>query len=175
MLKGIYSLASVLFTLVMGSVSFLGLAGAPAVFAADMTAAQKIVISIKRDLYTEGGHESACVAAAMGTMLSTNGADVTIFASLDGVEVANQRTLGYVDLYAANVGNWSCTTNSGELPLGTLVSGFVSAGGSILACPLCWTKRFGMDAGSELVTGASVGTSSSFATLFLDADKVIDF
>jgi sulfur relay (sulfurtransferase) complex TusBCD TusD component (DsrE family) len=145
---------------------------AGAVQAAD---GQKLVVSVKPNLYTESGYEAACVAVSLASLLTANGAQVTIFTTLDGVEMANVNTLTYVDLYAEFVGKWACTTSSGQRTLTELVNGFVGAGGTILVCPLCWTARFGTEAGAELITGAAMGSPASLAAAFLEAEKVIDF
>jgi predicted peroxiredoxin len=142
---------------------------------AEDTVAQKIVVSIKMDPYTEAGYEGACVAYSMGRLLAMNGADVTLFVTLAGAQIAHQESLFYIDAYADLIGKWSCVTSEGPKPLTDLVNGFVASGGNILVCPLCWGNRYGADAGDMLINGAVMGSPASLASTFLEADKVIDF
>jgi predicted peroxiredoxin len=137
--------------------------------------AQQIVVSSKMDPYSAVGYEAACVAFSMGTLLKMNGADTTMFLTLDGAQIAHVDSLVYIDAYASLIGKWSCLTSSGPKLLTDVVNGFVAAGGNILVCPLCWTQRYGTEAGDMLINGASMGSPTSLAETFLNASKVIDF
>lgn len=134
-----------------------------------------IVVSVKRNLYDEKGYESACVGVQMGMLFLSKGANVTLFAALDGVELANETTLSYIDAVNNYVNKTHCVTKDGNRTLTQLVTGFTSAGGEILVCPICWVSRFTGDASAKLVEGAIMGDSDSLADTFLIADKVIDF
>lgn len=135
---------------------------------------QEIMISFKQNLYTESGYEAACVATSLGMLFTNNGANVTLFVTLDGVELANATSMTYVDAYAALIGKWSCNTSTGSKSLSELIKGFASAGGSIMICPICWGSRFGMES-TDFADGVFMPDSATLADRFLKADKVIDF
>ena len=143
---------------------------------------QNIAISFKQDIFTEQGFEAACISLQLGTMLAKNGATVTLFPSLDGVRVANATHLAWADTFgsgvegsASGIGQWQCHTSMGSAPLSKVVNGFISAGGSMLVCPLCWNARYGGDENAVLIEGASIGNSTTLAELFIGADKILDF
>ena len=159
--------------LAAGAIALAAFTG-PAVQAADGTG-QNIVVSVQKNMYNEAGYESACIAVSIATLLQSNGASVTLFGTLDGVGIANDLTLSYVDAYAIWVGDYRCVTSSGEKLLTELVTGFVNAGGSIMACPICWNTRYGTEAADQLTAGAQIGTTATLADLSFGADKVLDF
>jgi predicted peroxiredoxin len=135
-------------------------------------AGQSVVVSLKQDPASEAGFEAACVALQMATLLQMNGAEVTLFATLGGARIADQALL------ARDVR--TCDTASGEVPLRNLVAGFINAGGGtdrILMCPLCWGSRYGFEpaAMENFVDGAYMGDAASMASVFLAADKILDF
>jgi len=163
-----------MFSIFAAGVFALALFGGSAVQAADAEA-QSIVVSVQKNMYNEAGYESACIAVSIASLLQANGANVTLFGTLDGVGIANDLVLSYVDAYAIWVGDYRCTTSSGEKLLTEMVTGFVNAGGSIMACPICWNTRYGTEAADQLTAGAEIGTSATLAGMFLGADKVIDF
>ena len=146
--------------------------GSQSVFSAE---SDNIVVSVKSNLYEDKGYESACVGVQIGMLLLNKGANVTLFTSLDGVELANATTLSYIDAVNKYVNKAECVTKEGPKPLTALVNGFTSSGGSILVCPLCWAARFTGDSSATLVEGATIGNPDTLADMFLNADKVIDF
>ncbi len=158
--------------LVISSLFFLFIFGSQAAFA---DTNDNIVVSVKSNLYDEKGFESACVGVQMGMLLLSKGASVSLFVSLDGVELANATTLSYIDAVNTYVNKTNCVTKDGPKTLPQIVNGFTSAGGNIVVCPLCWLSRFAGDTSATLVPGAAIGTPDSLADMFLNADKVIDF
>ena len=143
-------------------------------------AKDKIVINLQQDPLENPA--SACVALQLGTgLLVTKKADVTIFASLDGVAIANS---------TENDNLGSCftlsemgTLNPNPVPLTQIREAFLEAGGEILACPLCWVIKYGdlPRSAADLVAPnngewnpAQVYIDSPFP-LLIKADKVIDY
>lgn len=133
------------------------------------------VVTIKMDLYTEIGHEAGCVATQMGLLMLNRGSSVIMFASLDGVEIANATRLSYISDVSEYVYGKKCATPSGKVTLKDLVNKFVASGGSIIACPLCWSSRFSDDPTATLVEGATIGTAESMGDMLSNAEKILDF
>ena len=148
---------------------------------------EHVVIALKTNPIRDP--EAACVALQIGMNLLMNdvngpadGGDVhpadrvTLFPTLDGVEIVSDRmamrgTLpnGKPKPYPAHL---YCTTPGGEVPLPELVYGFAQMNNAaILVCPLCWNARY---EGEDPIYG-SVGNGVTIHNLFLYADKVIDF
>jgi len=136
------------------------------------TRIERIVISLQEDPLAEDP-ERACVALQLGTGLLKSGAEVTIFATLGGVAIANQASLSSSSLCER-------VSMDGNLmepaPLSAILSNYLDAGGEILACPLCWVVRYGdlMDSMDQLIEGDAVYADSP-VPLLLEADKVIDY
>lgn len=136
---------------------------------------QKIVISLQEDPLS-GDPEPACVALQLGTgLLMSENAEVTIFATLGGVGIANK---------AATKSTRLCekVSREGKLlepaELSDVLNAYLKADGEILACPLCWVVRYGDLSGSQgQMIGGGQGAvySTSPVPLLLQADKVIDY
>lgn len=133
------------------------------------------IVSINSNLYDVKGYEAGCVAVKAGLLLIDNDATVTLFPSLDGVEIANKTQLSYIDAVNNIVYKYYCKTSSGPETLGKLIADFTEAGGTIIACPLSWNTRYGEDNAGELIDGASIGTATSIADMFMKAEKIIPF
>jgi len=160
--------------------------GSPLVQAEDAAdAVQNVVISYQQDPTEEAGLEAACVALQLGTgMLS--GADVTIFATLDGVYIADEGT--YEDVEKGKKGKKGrrgkhddddgpiCETymdqELGTKPLRDILDDFLNAGGEVLLCPLCFAAR--QDGDYVVIDDSSIYVGNPI-TLLLNADKVIDY
>ncbi len=108
---------------------------------------QNIVISLQADPLKD--QEPACVVLQLGTGLIVNGgAHVTIFATLDGVGIANSEVMESPQLLKARSKYCTRVDKVGKfmdpLPLPDILDSYLGAGGEILAaCPLCWVDRFG--------------------------------
>jgi predicted peroxiredoxin len=141
--------------------------------------AQKIVISLQSDPLTV--QEPACVALQLGTGLKKSGADVTIFATLDGVGIANADVMGSPQLLRAPSKFCKTVDSTAQLqdpvPLPTVLQNYLAAGGKILACPLCWVIKFGdlPGSGEDLIQYGDQVYIATPIPLFLAADKVIDY
>jgi hypothetical protein len=161
---------------------------APA-FAAD----ELLVVTYKQDLFSTNPHgkslpiindaavEAACVAMAVAHNLQMGYAyqmqlppgvaawqPVAVFPSLGGVKLANERLLtetGLADVECP----YSATASKS---LAQMIRDFISAGGRLVICPLCWTSR-GYDA-SDAFDGAELD-QSAVPGLFLSAGKALDF
>ena len=171
-------------TLIVAAVPLSSPLAAPPGF--DVVPPQKIVISLQSDPLKV--QEPACVALQLGTaMLKSrtpeSGPDdeVTIFATLDGVGIANAEVMASPQLMNAPSKFCKTVNQSGELqdpvPLPKVLENYLDAGGKILACPLCWVIKFGDLAQSmeDLYPSDGQVYIDSPVPLFLEADKVIDY
>ena len=151
---------------------------------ADDPPPQKVVISLQQDPGGDG-LEAACVALQLGMGLMKSGAEVTLFATLDGIYIADAETYGYKGKRLA----WGksegpgpanppiCDTLSpegvlGEAPLEAILFKFLDAGGEILLCPLCNAVRQPYD---PIAPGDERIYAASPMPLLMGADKVIDY
>ena len=162
---------------------------------------ENIVISLKTDptagkippltdedfAEIEEAAEPACVALQIGSNLLskmvmvgenkipvTPADEVVLFTTIDGVEIINpsedtQEILNDDTVcfapYVDEEGNFIPTQS-----LNQLLDKFVAAGGKIVVCPLCAMTR-----GITPEPPAKMGNAEDIHTLFLYADKVIDF
>lgn len=149
------------------------------VFASPLALAKdKVVLSLQQDPADEEGLEPACVALQLGTGLLKSGkAKVTIFATLDGIYIADVVTYGYdpLDLTLPPVDPPICDTMSatgvlGEDPLENVLFGFLNVGGEVLLCPLCDAVR---QPYTRIVDDGIYAASP--IPLLLEAKKVIDY
>lgn len=138
-------------------------------------AKDKIVLSLQQDP-ADAGLEAACVALQLGTgllMSKKEKAEVTIFATLDGVYIADEAT--YTD--AGPICETFRDGVLGEAPLRGVLNGFLAAGGEVLLCPLCYAAR--QDEGyvliEEAMDYAPQITVANPIPLLLEANKVIDY
>jgi hypothetical protein len=108
------------------------------------------------------------------------GADVTIFATLDGVGIANADVMGSPQFSRAPSKFCKTVNSTGQVqdpvPLPTVLQNYLNAGGSILACPLCWVITSGDLPGSaaDPIKSDQVHIRSPIP-LFMGADKVVDY
>ena len=154
-------------------------------FASPMALAKdKVVLSLQQDPASEEGLEPSCVALQLGIGLLMSGkADVTIFATLDGVYIGDEGTYGYDpinDEPPGPTGTPICDAltpppNSVlvEKPLGDILVGFLNAGGEILLCPLCYAVRQEPER-FEKLDAPRIYVASPIP-LLLEANKVIDY
>lgn len=137
-------------------------------------AADKVVLSLQQDLTDEAGLEASCVALQLGTgllMSQKEKAKVTIFATLEGVHIADQ---AIYDTYP------ECETfnEDGQLvqaPLEDVLNGFLDAGGEILLCPLCYWVRQNDDPFDRIYPDDPRIYVASPIPLLLEANKIIDY
>lgn len=118
---------------------------------------QEIVIHLSH--YSDDLH-AVGMALKIGRILADAGAEVTLFADLEGPRLGDRRVPQ--DLV------WG----SGK-PVNELLDAFVSAGGSIVLCPHC-AKVAGIGK-DDLRDGVRIGTEKEIAALFLAADKILDY
>ena len=134
--------------------------------------AESIVISLHTDPTKDT--EPACVALQIGMNLLMKfksepaADDVTMFVTTGGVELINPHNSIHNRTNPAPV----CTTPKGvkTASLQDLVAGFQKNGGKIVICPLCAMTR-----GITKPTDGKMGDGEVIHSLFLFADKVIDF
>jgi hypothetical protein len=131
-------------------------------------AKDKVVLSLQQDPAGDG-LEAACVVLQLGTGLLKSPkkkAEVTIFATLDGVYIADQNT--YV---SQPVCDTLSSAGPGEAPLQDVLDGFLGAGGEVLLCPLCYHVR---KDDIVLIDDPQIYIESPIP-LLLEANKVIDY
>ena len=147
----------ILSTLLLGLIVL----GSPLALAKD-----KVVLSFQQNPASEG-LEAACVVLQLGTGLLKSGkAKVTVFATLDGIYIADIKT--YSDDPICDT--LSPETGPGEAPLWDVLFGFLNNGGEVLLCPLCNYVRQPYTAiDDERIYSASP------IPLLLEAKKVIDY
>ena len=118
---------------------------------------QQIVIHLSH--YSDDLH-AASMALKIGKMLAVAGAEVTLFADLEGARLGDRRV------------PQNLLWGSGK-PVNELYDAFVNAGGNIVLCPHCASVAgIGKD---NLRDGSRVGTEKEIAALFLAADKILDY
>jgi hypothetical protein len=141
---------------------------------------ENVVISLSAD--PTQNPEPACVAVQIGINLlldDLNGDmdggnvtpvdSVTLFATLDGVQLLNPVNVGDIELA-------ECTTPGVKESLHNLVNRFVAEGGEIVICPLCWKDRKLLGEVEEPPTYDAVkATPFDIHDLFRYADKIISF
>ncbi len=156
----------------------------------------RVVVSLQQDPTEKDGLEAACVALQLGTgllMSEQQEVNVTLFATLDGVYIADEKTYarrgrhGHDDDWDDDDGDKRgrhrrgsegpiCETfRDGELgraPLRDILHGFLNAGGDVLLCPLCFAVR--QKGGYELIEDPAIYVANPIP-LLLDAKKVIDY
>ena len=150
----------------------LVLASLPFVGTSALAEGKDTVISVQTDPIVDA--EPACVALQLGTGLLRAGSRVTIFATLGGVGIANVVTYDDVPNCNAFV--------EGELqddvPLNTILEGYLAAGGEILVCPLCWAVAKRDNPYSALYVASDYPGQIYIANpipLLSTADRVIDY
>ena len=133
--------------------------------AADAQTPQTAQTAQKQDIVVHLGSfsnelHSAFMAFSLATSLQKHGASVTVFLDREGVRLADVRERG--DLTWGDSGGTSAA-----------MAEFVKAGGTVVVCPHC-ASLAGIEA-SNIRPGARLATHEEVATIFLSADKVIDF
>ncbi|MCL7970362.1 MAG: DsrE family protein [marine benthic group bacterium] len=116
---------------------------------------EKVVVHIGQ--YSNDAH-SVAMGMGLATMLQKAGADVTVFLDREGVRLADSQhpTLIYVDTDVAKQ-----------------VEEFLAAGGEFLVCPHC-AELAGVGP-DHLRDGFRMGSPESITSLFMEADKVVDY
>lgn len=136
----------------------------------DCPEGQNIVVHLKRHMNDLQG---AQVAVRLATVLESqeinpaNPVNVTLFLTLQGprlIDPAQPQDLVF---------------GSAPETLGEVVEGFLAAGGTIFACPLCATE-IGLEGGDLLYAdvypdNVKIATGPDIVSTFLCADKVLDF
>jgi predicted peroxiredoxin len=117
---------------------------------------QKVVINLKQGT---NDLRAATMALELAVELVDKGAEVTIYANLEGVRLLDARQP-----------DQSC--GAGET-IGQLYQRFIAGGGQILVCPLC-AEQAGIRP-DNIRAGARLGDMAQVADLLLVADVVIDY
>lgn len=133
-------------------------AAAAAVAPADQGADPQHVL-IQMGHFTDDLH-SAFMAMKIGVALRTAGAEVTLFANLEGIRALDSRQ-------PFNM-RWGHSKT-----FATHYDEFVAKGGRILGCPHC-AKAAGID-GERLRESARIATEGEVAAMILAADKILDY
>ena len=117
----------------------------------------KVVINLKQGT---NDLRAASMAMELAVELLDKGAEVTIYANLEGVRV-----------FDARQPDQRC--GMGDVSIGQLYERFVAGGGTVLVCPLC-AEVAGVRP-DNLREGARLGTMAQVAEVMLAADQVIDY
>jgi predicted peroxiredoxin len=118
---------------------------------------RKVVINLKQGT---NDLRAASMALELANELLDKGADVTVYANLEGVRVFDSRQP-----------DQRC--GMGDVTIGQLYTRFIAGGGTVLVCPLC-AEVAGIRPES-LREGAKLGTMDQVAEAMLAADQVIDY
>jgi len=118
---------------------------------------QRIVVHLSH--YSDDLH-AVSMALELGKTLAEAGAEVTLFADLEGVRLGDSR--------APQDLRWG----SGR-PISELYDAFTGAGGAIILCPHCAAVA-GISE-QTLRDGSRIGTKKEISALFLSADKILDY
>ena len=132
---------------------------APPAYAQTPQVSQKQDVVVHLGSFTNDLH-SAFMAFSLATNLQKHGASVTVFLDREGVRLADVRERG--DLTWGDSGGTSAA-----------MAEFVQAGGKVVVCPHC-ASLAGIEA-DNIRPGARLATHEEVATIFLSANKVIDF
>ena len=116
----------------------------------------KVVINLKQGT---NDLRAATMAMELAVELLDKGAEVTIYANLEGVRLFDVRQPDQRCAY--------------DVSLGQLVERFIAGGGQVLACPLC-AELAGIRP-DNLREGVRLGNMSQVAEVMLAADQVIDY
>ena len=122
---------------------------------------QHIVVHLKRNLEDLQG---AIIATRLGSLMAGQGCRVTLFLTLRGVRLADNRMPQNLDFGRDDVG----APNLAEA-----VVSFQSNGGTVAVCPAC-AGEIGLTP-TDLIPGATILDGPGLVELFLTADKIIDF
>lgn len=128
-----------------------------ALFVSSPAVAQDKNVVVHIGKFSEDLH-SVTMGLSLANMLQKEGAQVTVFLDREGVRLADQtqKALAYADSDAES-----------------LYEEFVDEGGEVVVCPHC-AELAGVEE-SQLRDGSMFGTSDSIASMFMDADLVIDY
>jgi len=118
---------------------------------------QRVVIHLSH--YSDDLH-AVSMALKIGQILEDSGAEVTLFADLEGARVGDSR--------APQNLRWG----NGR-PISELYEAFIDAGGVVVLCPHC-AAAAGIGEG-DLRDGSSISKQQEVAALFLAADKILDY
>jgi predicted peroxiredoxin len=103
---------------------------------------------------------AASMALELANSLLARGAEVTLYANLEGVRLVDERQP-----------DQRC--GMGDVTVGQLYEKFIAGGGTVLVCPLC-AEVAGIRA-EHLRAGSKLGTMEQVADVMLAADQVIDY
>ena len=118
---------------------------------------QKIVVHLQH--WTDDLH-AVFMAVKLAGAMQEKGADVTLFASLEGARLADSRQP--IDM------RWGMSAS-----LSRYLKSFQEAGGKIIVCPHC-AAAAGMDAES-LRPLTRIATEEEVVDMFLGAEKILDY
>jgi hypothetical protein len=171
--------------------------GAEAVLANDDAEdnVQSIVITYQQELFhrtilnrllkrfpDEDAIEKACIAISLGLQLllvTEETPHVTLFPATAGVWLANETLMDNTGVAEALCSTPTQEEPEAKTPLLEHLKNFIAFGGDVCVCPICYLDRYDP---LDLVTapgGATgevyIGTPPDIQTLFMEADKSIDF
>lgn len=140
-------------------------AGSPSPPGKPLAATQENGGAVHQHVLIQMGHftddlHAALMAMKVGVALQTAGAEVTLFAHLEGIRALDSRQ-------PLNM-RWGRSKT-----FASYYDQFVSKGGKVLGCPHC-AETAGIDEG-RLRDTARIATEGEVAAMILAADKVLDY
>ena len=140
--------------------------------------AQDIVVSLKSNPMSNP--EMACLAVTFARSLSA-GANVTLFVTLDGVSLADDKVTSSRRFKCDFPGQDGEIL---EISLKENLEMFLNEGNeggelnqnNMVVCPLCWISRYGDELPDYgVLPGAEGVDPKAIGKMMLDADKILDF
>ena len=122
---------------------------------------QHIVVHLKSNLEDL---QAALIATRLGSLMAGEGCQVTLFLTLRGVRLADNRMPQNLDFGRDDVGAPN---------LAVAVASFQENGGTVAVCPAC-AGEIGLSP-TDLIPGSTILDGAGLVDLFLTADKIIDF
>ena len=156
--SGLSTLFGLLFAVLAMTSSAVALAGPSNCNGTDK---QHIVVHLKSNLEDL---QAALIATRLGSLMAGEGCQVTLFLTLRGVRLADNRMPQNLDFGRDDVGAPN---------LADAVASFQANGGTVAVCPAC-AGEIGLSP-ADLIPGATILDGAGLVDLFLTADKIIDF
>ena len=160
MFSGLSTLFGLLFAVLAMTSSTVALAGSPNCNGGP-NGSQNIVVHLKRNLEDL---QAATIATRLGSLMAGQGCEVTLFLTLRGVRLADNRMPQNLEFGRNDVG---------APDLAVAVASFQANGGTVAVCPAC-AGEIGLTS-ADLIPGATILDGPGLVSLFLKADKIIDF
>jgi hypothetical protein len=145
---------------------------------------QDVVISLKSD--PNHDPEAACLAVTFARNLSRNklNANITLFVTLDGVNLASDNYIS-----KRRLKEYECTTPFEDDPPHVTLKdnlikflsetdpdGAYDENPNLVVCPICWNERYGEELPDYgVLPGANGVSPTAIGAMIFSAEKILDF